>query len=49
MEDVLVQRSVKTTIQKLYDKSLFNNFDTGDEILNNFLLTRRRPALEESK
>jgi len=48
IEDILIQRSVKTTIQILYDKGLFDNFQNADEVLKDFLFTtRRRPDLEE--
>ena len=42
VEEVLVQRAVKTTIQILYDKSLFDNFQNADKILEDFLFTTRR-------
>ena len=39
---------MKTTIQILYDKSLFDNFQIADKVLKDFLLTtRRRPDLED--
>ena len=48
VEEVLIQRAVKTTIQILYDKGLFDNFQNADEVLKDFLFTtRRRPDLEE--
>ena len=48
VEDILIQRAVKTTIQILYDKGLFDNFQTAEEVLKDFLFTtRRRPALEK--
>ena len=49
IEEVLVQRAVKTTIQILYDKELFDNYDNADEVLEDFLFTRRKLDLEESK
>ena len=42
VEDILIQRAVKTTIQILYDKGLFENFQNADKILEDFLFTRRR-------
>ena len=42
VEDILIQRAVKTTIQILYDKGLFDNFQNAQEVLKNFLFTRRR-------
>ena len=48
VEDVLIQRAVKTTIQILYDKGLFDNFQNAQEVLKDFLFTtRRRPDLEK--
>ena len=41
VEDVLVQRAVKTTIQILYDKGLFDNYDNADKVLEDFLFTTR--------
>ena len=42
VEDILIQRAVKTTIQILYDKDLFDNYANADEGLEDFLLTTRR-------
>ena len=42
IEEILVQRAVKTTIQNLYDKGLFDNYANVDKVLEDFLLTRRR-------
>ena len=48
VEDILVQRAVKTTIQILYDKGLFDTFQIADEVLKDFLFTtRRRQDLSE--
>ena len=48
MEDILIQRAVKTTIQVLYDKGLFDIFQNSEEVLKDFLfVTRRRGDLEE--
>ena len=50
VEDILFQRAVKTTIQILYDKGLFDNFQNAEEVLKDFLFTtRRRPDLEDNK
>ena len=50
VEDILVQRAVKTTIQTLYDKGLFDNYDNADKVLEDFLFTtRRRGDLSEDK
>ena len=42
VEDILIQRAVKTTIQILYDKGLFDNYANADKVLNDFLFTTRR-------
>ena len=48
VEDILIQRAVKTTIQILYDKGLFDNFQNADKVLEDFLFTtRRRQDLSE--
>ena len=48
VEEILIQRAVKTTIQILYDKGLFDNFQNAEEVLKDFLFTtRRRPDLEK--
>ena len=48
VEDILIQRAVKTTIQLLYCKGLFDNSANADKVLEDFLFTtRRRGDLEE--
>ena len=48
VDDFLIQRAVKTTIQILYDKGLFDKFQNADKVLEDFLFTtRRRPDLSE--
>ena len=48
VEDILIQRAVKITIQILYDKGLFDKFQNADKVLEDFLFTtRRRPDLSE--
>ena len=48
VEDILIQRAVETTIQRLYDKGLFDKFSNADKVLEEFLFTtRRRGDLEE--
>ena len=42
VEDILIQRAVKTTIQILYDKGLFDDYDNADKVLEDFLITTRR-------
>ena len=49
VEDILIQRAVKTTIQILYDKGLFDNYANADKVLEDFLFTtRRRDDLEDN-
>ena len=49
VEDILIQRAVKTTIQILYDKGLFYNYANADKVLEDFLfVTRRRGDLSEA-
>ena len=48
VEDILIQRAVKPTIQILYDNGLFDKFQNADKVLEDFLFTtRRRPDLSE--
>ena len=48
VEEILVQRAVKTTIQIFYDKGLFDNYGNADKVLEDFLFTtRRRPDLDK--
>ena len=42
VEDILIQRAVKTTIQILYDKGLFDNYANADKVSEDFLFTSRR-------
>ena len=44
VEEILIQRAVKTTIQILYDKGLFDKFQNADKVLEDFLFTTRRRA-----
>ena len=44
VEEILIQRAVKTTIQILYDKGLFDNYANADKVLKDFLFTTRRRA-----
>ena len=47
VEEILIQRAVKTTIQILYDRGLFDNFQNAEEVLKDFLfVTRHRGDLE---
>ena len=48
VEEILIQRAVKTTIQILYDKGLFDNYANADKVLEDFIFTtRRRSDLSE--
>ena len=48
VEDILIQRVVKTTIQILYDKGLFDNYANADKVLEDFVFTtRHRGHLQE--
>ena len=48
VEEILVQRAIRTTIQILYDKGLFDNHTNADKVLEDFLFTtRRREDLSE--
>ena len=45
VEGILAQRAVKTTIQILYDKGLFDNYANADKVLEAFLFTSRREVI----
>ena len=48
VDDILIERAVKTTIQILYNRGLFGNFQNAEEVLKDFLFTtRRRTDLEK--
>ena len=51
MEEILIERAVKTTFQILYHKGLFDNYDNANEVLEYCLPfevnERRRPDLDE--
>ena len=48
VEEILIQKAVKTTIQISYDKGLFDNYANADKVLEDFLfVTRRRGDLSE--
>ena len=48
VEEILIQRAVKTTIQILYDEGLFDSYANADKVLEDFLFTtRRREDLSE--
>ena len=41
VEEIFIERAVKTTIQILYDKALIDNFQNADKILKVFFFTTR--------
>ena len=48
VEEILIQRAVKTTNHILNDKDLFDNYANADKVSEGFLIvTRRRGDLEE--
>ena len=48
LEEILVQRAIKTTVQILYDKGLFDHYTNADKVLEDFLfITRRRGDLDK--
>ena len=48
VEGILAQKAVKTTIQILYDKGLFDNYANADKVPEDFLfITRSRDDLAE--
>ena len=50
VEEILIQRAVKTTIQIIYDKGLFDLYANADKVSEDFLfLARRRGDLKEVK
>ena len=42
VEEVLIERAVKTTIQILQDKRLSDSFPNADKVLKDFLFVARR-------
>ena len=42
VDDILIQRAIKTAVQILYDKGLFDDFQNADKVLEDFLFTTRR-------
>ena len=42
VEQILIQRAVKTTMQILYDTGLFDKYQNADKVLEDFLFTTRR-------
>ena len=42
VEDILIQRAVKTTFHILYDKCLFDSYANADKVSEDFLFTIRR-------
>ena len=49
VEEILIQRAIKTTIQILYDRGLFDIYANADKVLEDFCFTtRRREDLSEN-
>ena len=47
-EEIWIQRAVKTTTQRLYDRRLLDASANADEVLEDFLFVKRcRPNLEK--
>ena len=44
VEEILIRRAVKTTIQVLYDRGLFDNYANADKVLEDFLFVTRRDS-----
>ena len=42
VEEVLIQRAVETTVQRIFDKGLFDKYAKADKVLADFLFTTRR-------
>ena len=42
VEEILIEKAVKTTIQMFYDKGLFDSYANADKVLEDFLFTKRR-------
>ena len=42
VEESLVQRAIRTTIQTLYHEGLFDNYANADKVLEGFFFTTRR-------
>ena len=53
IEEILIEKALETTIQKHYDKGLFDNYENADEVLKDFILLevneRCRPDLDPNK
>ena len=49
VEEVLIEKAVKTTIQVLHNKGLFDNYKYGNahQVLKDYFFGRRRPDLKE--
>ena len=45
----LIQRAVKTTIQKLYDKGLFDIYANADKLLEDFFLQQGEEVIYPTK
>ena len=44
LEDILIERPIKTTIQILYDKGLFDNYANADKVLEDFFIYNKEKS-----
>ena len=49
VEEILIQRAVKTTIQRIYDKGLFDKFQNADKVLEVFCLQQGEEVIYQKK
>ena len=49
VEEILIQRVVKTTIQILYDKGLFDNYAKANKVLEDFCLQQGEEVIYQKK
>ena len=49
VEDILIQRAVKTTIQILYDKGLFDHYTNADKVLEIFCLLQGEEVIYQKQ
>ena len=49
VEEFLIQRAVKTTIQILYDRGLFDNYANADKVLEDFLFVQGEKVIYQKK
>ena len=49
VDEVLIQRAVKTNIQKLYNKGLFHNYANTDKLWRFFIYNKEVELIYQSK